>query len=654
MGIGRAAVFGVALAATVGVWAGASVAAPLEAYGRLPQIEEAQISPDGTMIALSLTDGEQRSVVVRRVESPAPTVMLRAGDQKLRGLQWAGSGHLLISSSITGTIRDVISARSEWFGTQDYNLASRRMRNVFRNSRSNNEGLNITAMGPWVIAGQPQATVVMGGIEFVEGDGRLSLFRTDLETDHTQTVETGGPETHDWVVDEAGAALAALDIGPTGLWSIRVHGAGRWRAAAQGPDYSSGPNLLGQGRDGRTVIVSGEEGEQGTVRELNTETGAWGEPMVGGETARPLFDPATGRMNGVITTAGDSSVRTFFDAQDQRRWNGMTRAFPGQRITDVSFSADHSRALALVDSPTDGPAYALVDFTTGRATWIGGQYRGIGPGDVSPVRYITYNAADGLEIGAYLTLPRGQDAHHLPLVVLPHGGPESHDTAGFDWWAQALASRGYAVLQPNFRGSSGYGAAFVHAGFGEWGRKMQTDLSDGVRFLAHEGTIDLARVCIVGASYGGYAALAGVTIDRGVYRCAASVGGVADPAALIRDAGTNRGVLAQRYWAEFMGVTGQRDPALTAISPLAQAARADAPILLVHGRDDTVVPFSQSANMAAALQRAGRPVQLVDLRSEDHWLSRGATRLLMLTEVVRFLETHNPPGAAPAATAPHS
>src|SRR5262249_22277991 len=140
---------------------------------------------------------------------------------------------------------------------------------------------------------------------------------------------------------------------------------------------------------------------------------------------------------------------------------------------------------------------------------------------------ITYEAADGMKIPAYLTLPAGRPASKLPLVVLPHGGPASRDTADFDWWAQAIAAQGYAVLKPNYRGST-IRQEVLSCGYGQWGRKMQTDLSDGVRYLAKQGVIDPARVCIVGASYGGYAALAGVTIDPGVYRCAVSVAGLSD------------------------------------------------------------------------------------------------------------------------------
>jgi dipeptidyl aminopeptidase/acylaminoacyl peptidase len=248
-------------------------------------------------------------------------------------------------------------------------------------------------------------------------------------------------------------------------------------------------------------------------------------------------------------------------------------------------------------------------------------------------------------IPAYLTLPRGPPAKDLPLVLLAHGGPTAQDEPGFDWWAQAFASRGYAVLQPQFRGSAGLGWEHLAAGFGQWGRKMQTDLSDGVRYLAAQGIIDPKRVCIVGGSYGGYAALAGATLDRGIYRCAVSVAGVSDPHGLLswrRDRQLWSDSIALRFWTRFMGVESYDDSKLSEISPLAHAPQADIPILLIHGTNDTVVPIGQSEDMDSALRASGKPVTFTKLDSEDHWLSRSETREQMLATSVAFLNANNP------------
>jgi dipeptidyl aminopeptidase/acylaminoacyl peptidase len=173
---------------------------------------------------------------------------------------------------------------------------------------------------------------------------------------------------------------------------------------------------------------------------------------------------------------------------------------------------------------------------------------------------------------------------------------------------------------------------------------MQTDLSDGVRYLAAQGVIDPARVCIAGASYGGYAALAGATLDTGVYRCAASISGPSDLARMInwdKARETNAvGAATQRYWIRYMGPKDSLDQ----ISPAKLADKVTIPILLVHGKDDTVVDYQQSQLMAAALRKAGKPFDFVTLKAEDHWLSRGATRQEMLKALCAFLEKNNPPG----------
>jgi dipeptidyl aminopeptidase/acylaminoacyl peptidase len=207
------------------------------------------------------------------------------------------------------------------------------------------------------------------------------------------------------------------------------------------------------------------------------------------------------------------------------------------------------------------------------------------------------------------------------------------------------------VFQPNFRGSDGYGARFRAAGYGEWGRKMQTDVSDGLAELGRLGVVDPKRACIVGAGYGGYAALAGVTVQQGFYRCAVSVAGIADPGASLANIArwSDGPDSATRYWRRFMGVTSLQEGELKAVSPFDAAARADAPILLVHGTDDTVVPIDESRRMAAALRAAGKPVELIELPHEDHWLSHATNRIAMLTAAVAFVEKYDPPDPSPAA-----
>jgi dipeptidyl aminopeptidase/acylaminoacyl peptidase len=345
---------------------------------------------------------------------------------------------------------------------------------------------------------------------------------------------------------------------------------------------------------------------------------------------------------------------TFLNAADQDIWNKIVKAFPGETVSLASWSDDRSKVILLVEGPKNGAAYYLLDRTTRQASWLFDKFEGVAPEDYNEVRVIRYAAADGMTIPAYLTLPRGRPEKNLPLIVLPHGGPEARDDPGFDWWAQAIASLGYAVLQPQYRGSSGISAGFVQAGFGQWGRKMQTDLSDGVHYLAQSGMIDPARVGIVGASYGGYAAMAGVTLQSGIYRCAVSVAGVSDLREHLLEVAQATGTTensTRRYYLRFLGAKDRGDPVLDQISPARHADKLSAPLLLIHGSIDTVVQPAQSKTMQQAAARAGKTVQLVTLQGEDHNLFKSATRLQMLQAMADFLKANLPVEPAPQTAA---
>jgi dipeptidyl aminopeptidase/acylaminoacyl peptidase len=627
-----------ALAASLG---SRVLAAPLEAYGKLPSVDTVSVSPSGHAVAIVVTNGEERVIVVKELASGQVTLRGYTGDVKVRGVQWADDEHLLIVSSATFNVFDLVNGYREWFYGSVVDLKTKKLRSLMRNADAAMAAIFDT---PIVrkYGGEPK--VYAQGMYVSGGRGRLSLYRIDLDNGVNRLVETGAEDTVDWVVGTNGEAVAQEFYNSgTGHWSLKLKIGGGWREVASATALNDRPYVMGLGRDGASVMYAMRENGVWSWREAHLD----GRPTSGATPIPPLQSPIRdrqdGRLIGFYTLDGDEERYDFFNPEDARAWKAVTNAFPGDRVSLESWSNDHSKIAVRVDSPTQGPAYAIVDLATRDAKWLSAEYLDLKPADISPVRPLRFKARDGLELTGYLTLPQGRDRKALPLVVFPHGGPASRDTPGFDWWAQAMASRGYAVLQVNFRGSEGLGERLLEAGYGEWGRKMQTDLSDGVRFLAGEGTIDPKRVCVVGASYGGYAALAGAALDPDVYRCAVSVAGPSDLRRFIEWARGRNGQAAYRYWTRFVGAEDSRDARLAEISPAAHVNAVKAPVLLIHGKDDTVVPLEQSRIMADALQRAGKPVELVVQPGADHWLSRGDTRLQMLRATVAFLEKHNPP-----------
>jgi dipeptidyl aminopeptidase/acylaminoacyl peptidase len=330
----------------------------------------------------------------------------------------------------------------------------------------------------------------------------------------------------------------------------------------------------------------------------------------------------------------------LFDPAKQAILTKVYRAFPKLDVQIIQWTTNMSHFLVRTSGNGDSGTWFVVDIAKRTANPVGDERPRILPGQVGAISTVNYKASDGTDLDGILTLPPGREAKNLPVMMFPHGGPQGENKESFDWWAQAFASRGYAVFQPNFRGSTNRNHAFVRAGYGQWGRKMQTDISDGLAELSRQGIADPKRACIMGASYGGYAALAGVTLQQGLYRCAVSVAGVSDLSQMYntetRESGNN--TMLRHDLKESLG-----DPkTFKAVSPRRSAARADAPILLIHGRDDTVVAFEQSGSMADALRSNDKPHKFVTLKEEDHWLSRSATRKQMLAEAINFVEQHNP------------
>jgi dipeptidyl aminopeptidase/acylaminoacyl peptidase len=376
-----------------------------------------------------------------------------------------------------------------------------------------------------------------------------------------------------------------------------------------------------------------------------------------------LFNPTTGKEelveedplkrvdfgNASFSEVLDDLIATIYDDERERiYWKDkafeadyklLQKQLPGKEIAFSSSTKDEKLALISAYSDTDPGSTYLFDRTSKKLTL---QYRvreKLNRDYLAPMKPAKYPSSDGLQIPAFLTLPKGVEAKNLPAIILPHGGPWARDSWGYDAFAQFLANRGYAVLQPNFRGSTGYGKKFLDAGNKEWGQKMQDDVTWGAKYLIAQGIADPKRVGIMGGSYGGYATLAGVTFTPDLYAAAVSIVGPSNLITLLES--------IPPYWEQIRKLFYERmgDPntpegkaQLERQSPLNSAAKIKTPLLVIQGANDPRVNKRESDQIVIALRDRGFPVEYIVAPDEGHGFARPVNNLATFAAAEKFLE----------------
>lgn len=633
--------------------AGARAQAPeATLFAQEPEVHSAALSPDGTRAAYirTTTDETQLIVVDLRTNAAAIVQTIREYSGSLTWVDWKGDDRLLLGvgahrrhvGEIAYTASRVMSLRPDGSGlVQMFEDQLTRLALGFGST----ELLD-------TLPNDPDHVLIMASDNLGVG-----VWRAEVTTGHVERVVDGTWRTVSYATDGEGYPVLRRERIPNGAgWRYlrRAPNERRWtdlleaRQVAdslRSPDFQ--PLAPGPGAGQVYVLARLPDEDLLSLYLFDAGTGEFGEPLQHGEIAdvTPAWiDP---RSREVLATC-ETVQRTICRARNpeiQRHLDAIGSFFAGGApVTLSDISQDGSRWLLYVEGPQEPGGYFLYNRDTAQISAIALRFPGIDPDILAPTAHVTYEARDGAILWAYVTArPAGGPR---PTIMLPHGGPEARDEYGYNDLVQLFASRGYVVVQPNFRGSSGFGRRFAEAGYGEWGGRMQHDVTDAVRHLINTGVADPTRICIVGASYGGYVALAGAAFTPELYRCVVSIAGVSDLPDIRRSDRIHSGAtsVSNIYWQRSIGDRREDRDALIGASPARHAQNITAPVLLIHGEEDSTVPIRQSEIMVQALERAGKQVRFLRMTGGHSWHEWEAEdRQSLYRELDAFLAQHLAP-----------
>ena len=619
----------------------------LETYGELESVSDVSISPNGELIAYRFTESDEKDFVI--VRSLIDRKVVVATDVSKIDPQWLyfanndflvlnGSNHLKLKN-----FRDSFDASTAF----SLNLKTKKIEKLVKlGERIRKKRVTLGQSGLGRIIGKSKDGKTLYIPAYISVDEtdvvpKYSLLSVeDTGKGSPKIVVSGTRDTTDFFVDDEGNVLARENVNNrTNVHSIDVRENKKWRTIYKYKSELQTHGFVGLNDDYSGIVFTRDDDESDYLL-LSLADGSVKEMF---DIERDTSSLIRNNHNVVLGAryAGFTRDYKLLDSNLDQKIKEIVAQFPGQSVSLVDWTPDWKHIVVRVEGSLYVGDYLL--FSEGKQpAKIASSRLKISHEQINPVIIEEYNARDGLRIPTLLTFPRERvkTPENLPTVIMPHGGPASQDRLGFDYFAQALASRGFLVIQPQFRGSTGFGKKLYEAGFGQWGKAMQDDLTDAVAEFAKKGFVDAKRVCIVGASYGGYAALAGAAFTPDLYKCAVSINGVSDlPKMLVDDKklyGEKHWVLD--YWNRSILDDGYDRKALKEVSPYYSADKIKVPVLLIHGEDDKVVEFKHSRVMQKAIKKNKGQVKLVKLKNDDHYLQDGQTRVQALTEMVKFVE----------------
>ncbi len=625
--------------------------AQLETYAPLPRIWGAEVSPEGRWLATGCSPRGTYEVCIYDLTGQTEPRLIGSPSSggHINGFEWASEDYLvywiqrLQSLNTISGMQDVdVSRIASWsVATGQSQVLLGEMRNVTGLDEISSmlvDDSERVAIEMTVNLGEREVS----GSRLARGESIQSVaYSVNLDDGSMEAVlHNSRNSAIEYLLDEQGNDLLEVVYDfDTGDFELIDRTEDPHQRLFEGAYQTNRPWVIGRAiNDDGILIQFPDRGVQvldlaeGSFRAFELD----GQPVA---TLAGVWDDYRSRLVAVRDSSRSSRLQ-WLDETLGARLETLRGLLTEDQISIVSWSDDRSIVIASANDLGQPETYYILDLNQGSLSVLETAYA-LPQGQLAPARrYYEYTARDGLEIGAWLTIPPGRSLSDgsMPLVVLPHGGPRARDSVDFDWWAAHYASAGYLVMQPNFRGSTGRGQAFIEAGYGGFGTTMIEDIIDGARAAVADGYARDDGYCAIGGSYGGYAAMMLALEDSDTVRCAVSFAGVSDPFALMADRNSR---YLTRWWEQYMGSRFNSDAYRDSISPQDRARELTTPLLVLHGDEDTTVPMNQFDGLRRAM-RGMENARFVVLEGEDHYLRNSAAREQLLRESGAFLAEHLP------------
>jgi dipeptidyl aminopeptidase/acylaminoacyl peptidase len=620
---------------------GAEPSLPVEAFATPPDIADVRLSPDGNSLAFlqRLSEDGVYGTLIRVLDLEANEVKdlgyANIDNFVINWIRWANNDQLLMSAVYPATRGGVPTNETRLLALD---IHTGEFRSVIPTPYFKKQP-RVPQFQDGVVdllSSDADNILLSGGFTYAD---QSRVLKINIRNGRIKTVHRDKDFVYDWMTDRQERLRLAFWRDTTEYRIMhKAVDSRKWETLWEFESFADDQVWpIGFGKNPDTLYVNAYHEGRRAIFKVNVSDPELGKELVFSDpnydvSGSLVYSKITGDVIGARLSVGGGV--TFWDEDYKSLQSSLDQSLPDTVNTVYDLSDNERLFVLLATSDTNAGTFYLVDRDENRVKLFSRKYMALDPALMAEKAAIRYRARDGLEIEGFLTVPKGEVDSPLPAIVFPHGGPISFNGGGFDYWTQYFASRGYVVLQMNFRGSSGYGYDFMASGLQSWGLEMQNDVEDGTRWLIEEGVADPERICVVGASYGGYAALMEAARNPDLYRCAISFAGVTDVAYLVKSSRryTNYEIVQEQIGSDLKELR-QR-------SPLSVADQIDIPVLLGHGTDDRSVRIQHGRRMYEELEESGKDVTYLEFEDGDHYLSNEVHRLQFFKAMDSFLDSN--------------